>query len=298
VCVQQHHPAHVACRLAMLDHMSRGRLNLCFGPGSVTTDQELYGVDPKNGAEMADEAVEIILYLWSSEPPYKFDGKYWQINLEKNVDEETGIGYMPKPFQRPTPPISIPGMSRNSASMKSAAKRGHRPFAHCLIPGNVVADTWRVFEEAASAAGRKANRADWKVSRSIFLADTTREACETVRSNSLGKNYEYIGRLFDKGLGRRMYKRDLDMPDADCHLDYLMQEQIIAGDVDHVLERLLALVDETGPFGTLVLMGYDWDDKPSWIHSMELFARELMPRLNRALGAPTPASAVGAGHAN
>src|SRR6185436_4632767 len=50
VCLQQHHPAHVASRLAFLDHLSKGRLNLAFGSGSVTADQELYGVDPKNAA--------------------------------------------------------------------------------------------------------------------------------------------------------------------------------------------------------------------------------------------------------
>ena len=42
VCLNQHHPAHVASRLAFLDHLSKGRLNLCFGTGSVTADQELY----------------------------------------------------------------------------------------------------------------------------------------------------------------------------------------------------------------------------------------------------------------
>ena len=99
---------------------------------------------------------------------------------------------------------------------------------------------------------------DWKIARSIFLADTTAEAVKKARKNSLAKNYEYIGRLFDKGLGRRVYKRDLDMPDSECNLDYLMTEQIIAGDVDEALRRLLALIEETGPFGTLVLMGYDW----------------------------------------
>jgi alkanesulfonate monooxygenase SsuD/methylene tetrahydromethanopterin reductase-like flavin-dependent oxidoreductase (luciferase family) len=104
-----------------------------------------------------------------------------------------------------------------------------------------------------------------------------------VRTNSLGKNYNYIGGLFDKGLGRRIYKRDLDMPDSECQLDYLMTEQIIAGDVDEVLRRLLQLIEETGEFGTLVLMSYDWDDKASWVHSMELFAKELMPKLNRAV---------------
>ena len=63
-----------------------------------------------------------------------------------------------------------------------------------------------------------------------------------------------------------------------------MDEQIIAGDVDEVLRRLLMLIEETGPFGTLVLMSYDWDDQASWLHSMRLFAYELMPALNKAIG--------------
>jgi alkanesulfonate monooxygenase SsuD/methylene tetrahydromethanopterin reductase-like flavin-dependent oxidoreductase (luciferase family) len=284
VCLNQHHPAHVAARLAFLDHLAKGRLNLCFGPGSVTADQELYGAEPKNAPEMVEEALDMILKLWASEPPYEIDGKYWKIHLKKTVDEETGIGYVPKPYQKPHPPIAMPGMSRGSSTMKLAGARGYQPFAHCLITSNVVADIWKTYADAAHAAGRKPNRADFKISRSIFLADTTREAVQRTRTNSLGMNYEYIGRLFDKGLGRKIYKRDLIMPDKECHLDWLMTEQIIAGDVDEVLRRLMMMVEETGPFGTLVLMSYDWDDKTSWIHSMELFARELMPRLNKGLG--------------
>lgn len=287
VCIQQHHPAHVACRLAFLDHLSKGRLNLCFGSGSVTADQELYGVEPRNAAEMVEEAIEAVLMFWTSEPPYHFDGKYWKIHLEKSVDTETGIGYIPKPYQKPLPPIAIPGMSLNSSSMKTAARRGHQPFGHCLVAGNVLANNWKTYEDAATEAGLKANRSDWKIARSIFLADTTKEAQHRARTNSLGKSFEYIGRLFDKGLGRRVYKRDLAMPDAECNLDYLMTEQIIAGDVDEVLRRLLQLVEETGPFGTLVLMSYDWDDKPSWIRSMELFSKELMPALNKAMAGVT-----------
>ena len=74
------------------------------------------------------------------------------------------------------------------------------------------------------------------------------------------------------------------MPDSECNLDFLMSEQIIAGDVDEVLRRLLELIEETGPFGMLTLMSYDWDDKASWIRSMELFSKELMPALNKAVG--------------
>ena len=178
-------------------------------------------------------------------------------------------------------------MSRNSSSMKAAGKRAFQPFGHCLVAGNVLKDCWDTYAQAASEAGHQPDRSDWKIARSIFLADTTKEAQAKARTNSLGNNFEYIGNLFDRGLGRKIYKRDLDMADADCNMDFLMTEQIIAGDVDEVLRRLMMLVEEAGTFGTLVLMSYDWDERASWVRSMELFARELMPALNRAVG-PVP----------
>ena len=69
VCLQQHHPAQVAGRLAQLDHMSGGRLNLCFGAGSVTADLEMFGVDPRNNSKMVVESLEMILHLWQNAPP-------------------------------------------------------------------------------------------------------------------------------------------------------------------------------------------------------------------------------------
>jgi alkanesulfonate monooxygenase SsuD/methylene tetrahydromethanopterin reductase-like flavin-dependent oxidoreductase (luciferase family) len=283
VCLNQHNPAHVASRLAFLDHLSKGRLNLCFGAGSVSTDQELYSAEPKNAAAMVDEAIDMILRLWSSEPPYEMEGRFWNIRLAKSVDAETGIGYIHKPLQQPHPPISMPATSLNSPTMRTAGRKGFQPFGHCLIAGNVLADLWKTYEASALEAGRQPSRADWKVARAIFLADTTAEARRLARTNSLGRNFEYIGRLFDKGQGRKVYKRHTSMSDAECNLDYLMGEQIIAGSPDEVLRRLLILIEETGPFGTLVLMSYDWDDKRSWLRSMELFTRELMPALNKAV---------------
>ena len=45
------------------------------------------------------------------------EGKFWKVSLKKSVDEETGIGYVHKPLQRPHPPIAVPGTSPNSPSM-------------------------------------------------------------------------------------------------------------------------------------------------------------------------------------
>src|SRR5262249_14501544 len=220
VCLNQHYPAHVASRLAFLDHLSKGRLNLCFGPGSVATDLELFGAEPKNAAAMVDEAIDMVLRLWASEPPYEIEGKFWNVRLKKSVDAETGIGYIPKPYQQPHPPIAMPGTSRHSPTMRTAGHAGCQPFGHCLITGTILADLWQPYEAAAREAGRQPRRADFKVARSIFLADSTPEARRRARTNSLGRNFEYIGRLFDKGGGRRVYKRDPAMSDAERDLHH------------------------------------------------------------------------------
>ena len=295
VCLQQHHPADVAGRLAFLDHLSKGRLNVCLGAGSVTADLELFGVAPEKSPEMVAESVDIILKLWTTEPPYHYAGKFWNIHLEKTVDEETGIGYIKKPYQLPHPPLAMPGMTSQSMGTRLAGRLGFSPIASNLVTGNVIADMFRGYGECAQDAGREPDPANYRVCRSIFLADTTREAQERARRNCLGQSFEYIGRLFDKGLGRKIYKRDPNQSNADTNLDYLMREQIIAGSVNDVLERLLGLMEETGPFGTLILMGYDWgDEKESWLHSLRLFAHELMPALNRAVGKAATVSALSA----
>src|SRR5260370_522751 len=157
-CLNQHHPAHVAGRLAFLDHLSKGRLNLCFGAGSVTADQELFGADPKDAAAMVEESLDMILKLWAGEPPYELEGKFWKISLKKTVDEETGIGYVHKPFQQPHPPLALPGMIRGSATMKVAGNRGYQPFAHCLLAANPGADIWKNSADPARPPCRHRNR--------------------------------------------------------------------------------------------------------------------------------------------
>src|SRR5215510_5279133 len=122
VWLNQHHPANVASRLAFLDHLSKGRLNLCFGNGSVTADQELYGVDPKDGGRMSLEAIDVILDLWSHGPPYEHHGEFWKFSLKKTVDYEGLIGFIHQPWQKPHPPIAMRGMSGNSYSMRGAGQ--------------------------------------------------------------------------------------------------------------------------------------------------------------------------------
>jgi alkanesulfonate monooxygenase SsuD/methylene tetrahydromethanopterin reductase-like flavin-dependent oxidoreductase (luciferase family) len=289
VCLQYHHPVHVANRLALLDHLSHGRLNLCFGPGAIPTDMEVYGIDPKDAAARVGEAIDHILRIWAGDPPYELDGQFWKVRLKERLDPEMGLGPLHKPLQRPHPPIAVPSISRKSAGLQKAGARGFSLFSHHMISAEVLVEQWRSYREGAAAAGRQATAADWRVGRNVFLADTTAEARRLARGNSLGWCIQYILELTRRGPGVGMWKRNPDQPDAECNLDYFLDEVLVVGDPAEVSRRLLALRERVGDFGTLVLVAHDWDDKGRWLRSLELFAREVVPAL-RAGWSTAPAS--------
>jgi alkanesulfonate monooxygenase SsuD/methylene tetrahydromethanopterin reductase-like flavin-dependent oxidoreductase (luciferase family) len=83
-----------------------------------------------------------------------------------------------------------------------------------------------------------------------------------------------------------MIKPDPDMPDEAVTVDAIKRAQVIAGTPGRVLDRLVALRDEIGPFGTLLMTGHDWDDPALWRRSMELLAHDVMPRFRQHAAAP------------
>jgi alkanesulfonate monooxygenase SsuD/methylene tetrahydromethanopterin reductase-like flavin-dependent oxidoreductase (luciferase family) len=92
------HPARIAERVAMLDHLSEGRFEFGTGRGSSTTEQKGFGIpDPELTREMWDEVVPQLAQMWSS-TSYSYQGKWFSMP-ERNV--------LPKPWVRPHPPMWV-----------------------------------------------------------------------------------------------------------------------------------------------------------------------------------------------
>jgi alkanesulfonate monooxygenase SsuD/methylene tetrahydromethanopterin reductase-like flavin-dependent oxidoreductase (luciferase family) len=286
VCLQYHHPAHVAGRLAFLDHMSHGRLNVCFGPGAIPTDMEVFEVDPCETAARVAESMDMIMRLWTGELPIDIEGRFWNVKLKDNLNARFGVGHLHKPLQQPHPPIYVPSISRTSVGLMKAAERGFRFISHHMIHKSALQEQWRTYAQAATAAGRTAEPRDWALARNVLVADSTEEARRLAKSNSLGSTVQYILDLTraTAPTGVAMWKRDRQQADSDCTLEYFLGDVIIAGDPQHVTEKLLELREQIGPFATLVLIAHDWDDRDRWTHSLELFAREVVPAFNKAIG--------------
>jgi alkanesulfonate monooxygenase SsuD/methylene tetrahydromethanopterin reductase-like flavin-dependent oxidoreductase (luciferase family) len=90
------HPARIAERVAMLDHLSEGRFEFGTGRGSSTTEQRGFGIeDPDITREMVAEVLPQLVRMWKDED-YSFDGKFFSMPT-RNV--------LPKPYSKPHPPI-------------------------------------------------------------------------------------------------------------------------------------------------------------------------------------------------
>ena len=90
------HPARIAERVAMLDHLSEGRFEFGTGRGSSTTEQKGFGIeDSELTREMVAETLPQIVRMWKDEE-YSYDGKFFSMPT-RNV--------LPKPYSDPHPPI-------------------------------------------------------------------------------------------------------------------------------------------------------------------------------------------------
>ena len=95
VILPNHHPIQVAERVAMVDHLSGGRVEFGIGRSSAY-EQEGLGIDPRETREIMDESLRMIPEIWQTNGKFSWEGKFF------NVPERE---ILPKPRQDPHPPI-------------------------------------------------------------------------------------------------------------------------------------------------------------------------------------------------
>ena len=136
-------PGMLARMGATLDLFSGGRMDLSVGAGWFEREFRAFNFpweDHKGRIEREREAVQIIKALWT-EPQVTFKGKYYQL---ENAE------VMPKPLQKPTPPIWIGGDSKRS--MELAAELGDGWLVHGHQPDEID----RMFQNIRPLLGDRA----------------------------------------------------------------------------------------------------------------------------------------------
>jgi len=284
------HPATVAATIAMLDHMLDGRLIFGISPGGLLSDAELFGNLDFNRNDMFLEAINQVLAIWSGEPPYNLQGKYWTVSTQRTQIKEIGQGYIPQPLQRPHPPIVVTAVAPFSKGVTEAAVRGWDPISANFLMPAWVKSHWPKYVEGCERGGRAADPANWRVAKSVFVANDAATA-KAYATDPNGPYVNYYRSLFTKlkKNGRiELFKTHRDQPDDDVTLEMICDKLIIYGTPDSVADQILALQDEVGTFGTLLYAGKDWKDRELGRKSMILTAEKVMPLVNA--GSPKQAN--------
>jgi len=276
-----HHPAAIASEIAMLDHMLGGRFILGISPGALPSDAEIFGNMDQARPAMFLEAINQVIQLWTTPPPYNIKGQFWSLTTERTHIPETGMGVIPLPLQRPHPPIVVTAVAPFSQGITEAAARGWEPISANFLMPKWVKTHWTKYVEGCERAQRQPELENWRVARSVFVAKDDATA-ERYALGEDGPYYHYYRSLFSK-LKRRgalgVFKTEQSQPDDSVTLEGVMRQLVIHGSVDKVTAELQALRDDIGHFGTMLYAGVDWKDPDLARDSMRLMAEKVAPAL-------------------
>jgi len=286
--LSQMHPVLVACNAAMLDHLSEGRFIFGISAGALPVDSEALGTLDEDRNKMFAEAIDVILAIWERDPPYDIDfpDNRYKVTVKRTFAPQLSLGYLKKPFQKPRPEIVGTVVAPYSKGVIAMGQRDFHPLSANFLMSYYIRSHWENYAQGKAMAGQKADTADWRVARTIFVADDDKTAVRYGYEDANSPYGYYYRQLYGKmsrGPRVALFKTHKEQPDEDVSIDKVLSRLVIHGTVNKVVDQILALREEIGDFGELVYAGMDWVDPALGRRSMQLLAEEVMPRVNAAI---------------
>jgi len=271
----------------MFDHLAKGRFIFGISPGTLATDAEALGMDlgMEERNKRFAESIDVILAIWERSAPYDIDlpGNRYKVSTARTQVPAVGRGQMYKPYQKPRPEIVGTVVAPHSKGVIAMGERDFHPMSANFLLPHWLPSHWTNYCACKAKACAKADPNDWRVARTIFVADDEKTARRYAIEDAASP-YRYY---WDKLRGNMMrakrhviFKRHESEEDAAVTLERLLDELVIWGTPGKVAEEILKLRETAGPFGEIVYAGMDWVDPRLARRSMELMAEQVMPRIN------------------
>jgi limonene 1,2-monooxygenase len=258
-----HHPLMLADRMVLLDHLTRGRIMLGVGPGALPSDAFMMGISPARQRDMMEQALEAILLLLRSEEPVTFETDWFTLR-----DARLQL----RPYQRPHFEVGV------AAQISPSGPRAAGRFGCSLLSLGATSQNgfdalgyhWGVMEERAAQFGTTVERDRWRLVGPMHIAETKEQA---VRDCAFGLEdwVDYFTRVAALPLA----------PDTANHNDLVdalnASGLAVIGTPDDAIAQIQRLADQSGGFGTYLIMAHEWADRAETLRSYELIARYVMP---------------------
>ena len=294
VILPNHHPVQVAERVAMVDHVSGGRVE--FGVGrSSPYEQVGLGIDPRDTREIMEESLQMVPQIWKTEGNFSWEGKHFNVPPRQ---------ILPKPRQDPHPPIWMACTQPSSydiaaghgigvlsfgsgapAGMKEHIDRYRENIKSAAPVGSFVNNQWANFTLGHCGDNNaKARELGAKAIKEFFgpnrpYTEDRREVYERLLESwggvpdHLQTNFQrFLGQEQDLGGGGAPRAMLGDMP-PDLLCD---RGVIVAGDPDSCIE-CVRRHEEIGVDQTLLIMQCDQIPHSKVIRSIKLFGQEVIP---------------------
>jgi limonene 1,2-monooxygenase len=274
-----HHPFMVASRAVFLDHLTRGRFILGVGAGSIPSDPYMLGIEQEETRARTSEALDVVLQLITSDDPVTRKSDWFTLQDARLQIPPYTPGGMETAISSATSPRSMEIAGRLGLGVMSFG--APRPG----IPGPDLADQWRHLEASAREAGKVADRRDWRITQTVYVAETREEAYADVRAGYDRWVHGYWGGVFGLPVEIDGVPREQEL-EANIEMG-----NTLVGSVEDVVGMIEGMQERTGGFGGLLLMTHDWASWDKIQRSYELFARYVVPHFTGALQRPRASAA-------
>tara|TARA_B100001063_G_C16776274_1_gene565701 strand:+ start:2331 stop:3386 length:1056 start_codon:yes stop_codon:yes gene_type:complete len=270
------HPASIAGQVAMLDNMLKGRFIMGIGPGSLTSDMEVFDTLNKNRTEMFLESIQHIFDIWNTDGPLDLKGKYWNISTKNTFDENLNIGVLPKPYQNPHPEIVVTSLGSSQKALESALNRGWNVLSSNFLNNE------RLLEQNKIISENQRNDVHWRVAKFIYVSQKKSE----LESYGLSEKspiffcFKQIFNKLKKANRLDIFKKNIDDKNEKIDFYKILSEISIVGSVEEVTDKILELKQNLSMMKTLTYVNVDWKNDILSKKSMELLAEKVTKNIS------------------
>jgi alkanesulfonate monooxygenase SsuD/methylene tetrahydromethanopterin reductase-like flavin-dependent oxidoreductase (luciferase family) len=272
-----HNPLRLAEQAALVDIISNGRLDMGVGRGNRPEEFRGFQVPQHENREIFEEALEILTKAWTQES-VSFEGRHFRV--------PPGVRVIPKPVQQPTPPIYQVCVSKES--IENTALRGW-PMLNSVLYGPLdkLPENRAIYIAALEKAGTPEAKKQWLldrwgVSRHIYVADTDAQALADTKDAEMWyqeslRKFQIPDRIEDAHPSLQPGFRAQAERLKTVNWDDLVRDTVAFGSPDTVARKIETMRD-MGIGQVLCWMNFGGLAQDKIKRSMELFAREVMPR--------------------
>ena len=290
--ITQWHPIRLAEDLAVLDHMSGGRLEVGIGRGfafeAINLNRFADTRDQTQNRELFEETLEIMLKAWTQETfnhqgrfyQYPEPGVHWNYEIDPGVPEilnDAGdiarLPLTPRPLQQPHPPLWQPiGTER---SIQWAAEQGINGIMWAATTP-VLEERFAFYREHAQAAGRSLAPGEGvALLRDVYVADSMTRARRESEASIVASYAWILGR---GGRQRVLFPGEELTEDMNLDFDFLFPRKLLlVGDPEYVIDCIHELRERLDLEHLFIWSTHAQLPQERILKSLELFAERVIP---------------------